>query len=182
MSSFPPKSWSVRFLQDMEIIKCGVVDGDNLTIEAMVVVRPASGQEGNFRFALAGPEMLKLSFPVNKILAGPEFDSMVAEIEMKPGDQIKLAKNSISTDWWDFEDLVLSQDAVVTNGSGQDMGDEFLLALGHNKELVAQRTDRPGLCIRWLLGTRAGSRDVVLIAQVRLSKNQHILLFSMTFQ
>ena len=91
MSSFPPKSWSVRFLQDMEIIECGLVDSDNLTMEAMVVVRPASGQEGNFRFALAGPEMLKLSFPVSKVLAGPEFDSMVAEVEMKPGDQIKLA-------------------------------------------------------------------------------------------
>ena len=172
MSSFPPKSWSVRFLQDMEIIECGLVDGDNLTMEAMVVVRPASGQEGNFRFALAGPEMLKLSFPVSKVLAGSEFDSMVAEVEMKPGDQIKLAKNSISTDWWDFEDLVLSQDAVVTNGSGQDMGDEFLLALGHNKELVAQKPDRPGLCIRWLLGTRSGSRDVVLMAQVRLTRNK----------
>ena len=76
---------------------------------------------------------------------------MVAKVEMKPGDQIKLAKNSMSTDWWDFEDLVLSQDAVITDGKGRDMGDEFLLAMGHNKELVAQKTDRPRLSIRWVL-------------------------------
>ena len=55
------------------------------------------------------------------------------------------------TDWWDFEDLVLSQDAVITDGKGRDMGDEFLLAMGHNKELVAQKTDRPRLSIRWVL-------------------------------
>ena len=166
MSSFPPQSWSVRFLQDMETIDCGLVDGDNITMEALVAVRPAGGQEGSFRFALAGPKMLKLSFPVNKVLSGPEFDSMIAEIEMKPGDQIRISKNSVSTVWWDFEDLVQSQDAVITNGSGRDMGDEFLAALGHNKELLVQKTDRPGLCFRWLLGTRAGSNNVVLIAQV----------------
>ena len=167
MSSFPPQSWTVRFLQDMENIECGLADGENLTMEALVAVRPAGGEEGNFKFALAGPEMLKLAFPVSKILPGDAFNSMIAEVEMKPGDQIKLAKNSVSTDWWDFEDLVLSQDAVITDGKGRDMGDEFLAAMGHNKELVAQNPDRPGLSIRWVLGTRAGSRDVVLLAQVR---------------
>ena len=118
MSSFPPQSWTVRFLQDMENIECGLADGENLTMEALVAVRPAGGEEGNFKFALAGPEMLKLAFPVSKILAGDAFNSMVAKVEMKPGDQIKLAKNSMSTDWWDFEDLVLSQDAVITDGKG----------------------------------------------------------------
>ena len=64
MTSFPPQAWSVRFLQDMENIDCSLVDGDNLTMEALVAVRPAGGEEGNFRFTLAGPDMLKLSFPV----------------------------------------------------------------------------------------------------------------------
>ena len=166
MSSFPPQTWSVRFLQDMETIQCSQADGENLTMEALVAVRPAGGQEGSFRFALAGPEMLKLVFPINKVLPGPEFESMVAEIEMKPGDQIKISKNSVTTVWWDFEDLVQSQDAVITDGKGRDMGDEFLAAVGHDKNLVAQKTDRPGLSFRWILGTRAGSKDVVLIAQV----------------
>ena len=92
MTSFPPQAWSVRVLQDMENIDCSLVDGDNLTMEALVAVRPAGGEEGNFRFTLAGPDMLKLSFPVSKILAGDAFTNMVAEVEMKPGDQIRLEK------------------------------------------------------------------------------------------
>ena len=70
MATFPPRAWTVRFLQDMENIHCGLIDGDNLTMEALVAVRPAGGEEGNFRFALAGPDMLKLVFLVSRILAG----------------------------------------------------------------------------------------------------------------
>ena len=86
MSSFPPQSWTVRFLQDMENIECGLADGENLTMEALVAVQPAGGEEGNLKFALAGPEMLKLAFSVSKILPGDAFNSMIAEVEMKPGD------------------------------------------------------------------------------------------------
>ena len=152
MATFPPRAWTVRFLQDMENIDCGLIDGDNLT-----------------RFALAGPDMLKLVFPVSRILTGAAFSNMIAEVEMKPGDQIRLEKNSISTTWWDFEDLVLSQDAVITDGKGQDTGNEFLAAIGHNKALAAQETNRPGLCMRWVLGTREGSKDVILLAQVKIN-------------
>lgn len=166
MTTFPPRAWSVRFLQDMENLDCSLVDGDNITMEALVAVRPAGGEEGNFRFALAGHNMLKLAFPVSKVLAGNAFANMVAEVEMKPGDQIMLEKNSISTTWWDFEDLVLSQDAVITDGKGRDMGDEFLTAIGHDKKLVSQEANRQGLCMRWVLGTREGSKDVILLAQV----------------
>ena len=77
-----------------------------LSMEAFMAVRPAGGQEGDFRFALAGPEKLKLSFPINKLLPDPAFDNMVAELELVPGDQIKLEKNSVATTWWDLEDLV----------------------------------------------------------------------------
>ena len=97
MSSFPPKTWKVRLLQDMENIECSLRDGDNVTMEALVAVRPAGGEEGSFKFTLAGPEMLKLSFPVSKILPGAAFADMVAEVEMKPGDQIKLGKNTVCT-------------------------------------------------------------------------------------
>ena len=128
MATFPPRAWTVRFLQDMENIDCGLIDGNNLTMEALVAVRPAGGEEGNFRFALAGPDMLKL-----------------------------------------VEDLVFSQDAVITDGKGQDMGDKFLAAIGHNKALAAQETNRPGLCMGWVLGTREGSKDVILLAQVKIN-------------
>ena len=173
MSSFPPKTWKVRFLQDMENIECSLRDGDNVTMEALVAVRPAGGEEGSFKFTLAGPEMLKLSFPVSKILPGAAFADMVAEVEMKPGNQIKLGKNTVCTNWWDFEDLITSQDAIVTDGKGQDKGDKFLAAIGYDKALVQQVTNRPGLCMRWLLGTRAGSNHVVLLAQVINSREKY---------
>ena len=36
------------------------------------------------------------------------------------------------------EDLVASQDVVVSNGKGKDMSEEFLAAIGHDKNLVSQ--------------------------------------------
>ena len=168
MSSFPPATWDVRFLQDMENLECGLSTEDGrLSMEAFVAVRPAGGKEGSFKFVIDG-DMIKLSFPISKVLAGPAFKDMLAEVEMKPGQQIRLNNNSACSTWWDFEDLVSSQDAVVTDGKGRDMGQEFLDAIGHKKEAVSQQVDRPGLCMRWLLGTRAGSKQVLLIAQVNI--------------
>ena len=109
MSSFPPPSWNVRFLQDMESLECSLTGENNITMEAFVAVRPAGGQEGNFKFVIGGPRMLKLSFPVSKLLGDPVFNNMTAEIEMKPGEQIKLCKNSACSAWWDFEVPVFMQ-------------------------------------------------------------------------
>ena len=86
MSEFPPPSWSVRFLQDMENLECSLQDEKSLTMEAFTAIWPAEGQEGNFRFVIGGPQMLKLSFPISKILGGPAFKNMVAEVEIKPGE------------------------------------------------------------------------------------------------
>ena len=63
---------------------------------------------------------------------------------------------------------MLSQDTVITDGKGKDMGDEFLAGIGYNKELVNQKTDRPGLCMQWVVGTCVGSKDIILIVQVKL--------------
>ena len=167
MSSFPPASWDVRFLQDMENLECGLTTEDGLSMEAFVAVRPAGGKEGTFKFVING-EMIKLSFPISKVLAGPAFKDMLAEVEMKPGQQIRMNNNSACSTWWDFEDYVSSQDAVVTDGKGKDMGEEFLDAIGHKKEVVSQQVDHPGLCMRWLLETREGSKQVLLIAQVKI--------------
>ena len=67
------------------------------------------------------------------------------------------------------EDLVASQDVVVSNGKGKDMSEEFLAAIGHDKNLVSQSAERKGICLRWMLGTRAGSKQVLLFAQVSYS-------------
>ena len=172
MSEFPPKKWDVRFLQDMETLACGLQAGEDLAMEAFVPVRPARGEEGIFKFMLAGSSKLRLSFPINKVLPSPAFDNMVAKLELVPGDQIKLQKNSSATIWWDVEDLVSSQDVVITDGKRQDRGDDFLAAVGHNKELVQQSATRQGLCMRWMLGTRSGSKQVLLMAQVNKAREK----------
>ena len=142
MSAFPPKRWEVRFLQDMETLQCSQKEGQSLSMEAYVAVKPSGGQEGNFRFTLAGTEKIKLEFAVSRILPDPVFKDMFMEIELAPGDQIKLEKNSACSTWWDVEDLVASQDVVVTNGKGRDMAEEFLTAVGHDKTLVSQSSER----------------------------------------
>ena len=166
MSTFPPKQWEIRFLQDMETLECEPRQADGVFMESYVAVRPAGGAEGNFRFALSGSEKLKLAFPINRVLQGPEFEGMTAELELWPGQQIKIEKNSVATIWWDMEDLVSTQDAAIVGSQGEDRSEEFLTAVGHDKKLVQQSIDRRGLCIRWVLGTRSGSQQVLLLAQV----------------
>ena len=134
MSAFPPKQWEIRFLQDMETLVCEPTSENGIYMESYVAVRPAGGAEGNFRFALAGTEKLKLSFPISKVLPGPEFDDMRAELELWPGQQIKLEKNSVATVWWDLEDLINSQDIAIVDGKGVDKSEEFLAAVGHGKK------------------------------------------------
>ena len=102
MSGFPPKKWEARFLQDMETLQCNLKEGETLSMEAYVAVKPSGGQEGNFRFTLAGTERLRLEFPVNKILPEPAFANMIIELEMVPGDQIRLEKNSACSTCWDL--------------------------------------------------------------------------------
>ena len=166
MSTFPPKQWQIRFLQDMETLECEPREVEGVYLESYVAVRPAGGAEGSFRFTLSGAEKLKLAFPISKVLPGPEFEGLNAELELWPGQQIKIEKNSVATSWWDLEDLVGAQDAAIVDAQGEDRSEEFLVAIGHDKELAQQAADRRGLCIRWVLGTRAGSQQVALLAQV----------------
>ena len=48
MSGFPPKKWEARFLQDMDTLQCSQKEGETLSMEAYVAVKPSGGQEGNF--------------------------------------------------------------------------------------------------------------------------------------
>ena len=126
MSTFPPGIWDVRVLQDMDGLKCSSKKSDDITLEAFIAVKPAGGEERTFRFALGGSKKLKLSLPVNKVLRGAAFDDMLAEIELVPGDQIRLEKNSVWTTWWDLEDLVSSQDVSIVNRKGEDKADDWV--------------------------------------------------------
>lgn len=87
MSSFPPKEWQVRYLADMDTLT-----GDDISapvsLEALMAVRPADGEEGTFRFILAGASKLKLSIPVQKVLPMEVFKGLNIELEMELGTQV----------------------------------------------------------------------------------------------
>ena len=72
--------------------------------------------------------------------------------------------------WADIEELVKSQDYMIT-GSEDDAAELFLASLEKYKlNLVehSNRGDLAGICMRWLLGTRRDSTQVLLLAQVKL--------------
>ena len=173
MSSFPPKRWDVRFTKDMRTLSCSYGSGGpGLNMEAFLAVKPASGEEGGFRFVLDGPEKLNLKFNVQSVLPSGLFSGMVAETELHVGEHIKMRLNSTCSDWMDVADLVRSQDFRILNGLGEDAGEEFLAAIESYKKDLTQETgkaDRAGICFRWGLGSLEGDRRILLFAQVNIN-------------
>ena len=170
MSSFPPSRWEVRYLTDMPTMSCSPREDGGPAMAAYLAARPSGGEEGTFRFALAGPDKIKLRFAVTDVLPSCLFEGMVAESEMDIGDQIKFEKNTVCSDWVDLLELVRSQDVMITNSEDEDLADEFLANIEkYKKELVEEtgKTDRAGICIRWALGTWKDDRKIILISQVR---------------
>ena len=169
MSSFPPSKWEVRFLKDMTTQSCSPGEDGGPAMAAYLAVRPSSGEEGTFRFALAGPDKIKLRFAITDGLPSCLFDGMTAESEMDIGDQIKFEKNTVCSDWMDLVELVRSQDVMITNNDDEDLADEFLANLEeYKKELMEEvgKSDRAGICIRWVLGTWGEDKKIILISQV----------------
>ena len=172
MSSFPPRQWVVRYLRDMETLTCEPAES-GISMAALLAVRPAPGEEGNFRFAMAGPDKLKLKFSIRDILNSPQFDGMSAEAELDIGDQIQFDKNSVSSPWVDVVDLVRSQDFMITNREDEDVSEEFLTGMTKYKDDLLKksgRADLAGISIRWVLGLRGDSKRVILFAQVRMKE------------
>ena len=165
MSAFPPNKWNVRHLQDMDNLECTPREDGGLAMAAYIAARPARGEEGNFKMVLGGNKKLKVSFAVSKLLPSNAFD-----VELWSGAEIKFEKNSVCSEWWDMGELVSSQDVVVTDGKGVDKGDAFLTALQQYKAELLEKTgssEKAGICLRWILGTRPGNRLVVLCTQVQ---------------
>ena len=171
MSSFPPQRWDVRFTKDMRTLSCSYgSEGPSINMEAFLAVKPASGEEGGFRFVLDGPDKITLRFNIQSILPSGLFSGMVAETEVLVGEHIQMKLNSTCSEWMDVADLVRSQDLQIYDGLGEDAGDEFLAALESYKKDLTQETgksDRAGICFRWCLGTLEGDKKVLLLAQVK---------------
>ena len=177
MSAFPPSKWDVRFLKDMDTLGCTPSENGGLTMEAFMALRPSGGEEGTFKLVLGGTEKLKISLEISRVLPGQAFTNMFADIELWAGEQIKLEKNSVCSDWWDLEEMVSSQDVVVTDGKGKDRGDDFLTALAeYKKELIAKSgsSEKAGICMRWMLGTLTGGNRVLLMSQALPCTKGHI--------
>ena len=171
MSSFPPKRWNVRYLKDMASLSCEPSDDNEVSMEAFMAVRPSSGQEGNFRFTLAGPSKLPIQFDVSDMLKSDLFRDMTVEAELDIADNIRMELNLVCSEWVDIVELVRSQDISIVGKKREDRVDEFLTSIDSlKKDLMEEtgRTEKAGICLRWVLGTVMNSREVILMAQVRL--------------
>ena len=171
MSSFPPKRWNVRYLKDMASLSCEPSDDNEVSIEVFMAVRPSSGQEGNFRFTLAGPSKLPIQFDVSDMLKSDLFRDMTVEAELDIADNIRMELNLVCSEWVDIVELVRSQDISIVGKKREDRVDEFLTSIDSlKKDLMEEtgRTEKAGICLRWVLGTVMDSREVILMAQVRL--------------
>ena len=171
MSSFPPKRWNVRYLKDMASLSCEPSDDNEVSMEVFMAVRPSSGQEGNFRFTLAGPSKLPIQFDVSDMLKSDLFRDMTVEAELDIADNIRMELNLVCSEWVDKVELVRSQDISIVGKKREDRVDEFLTSIDSlKKDLMEEtgRTEKAGICLRWVLGTVMDSREVILMAQVRL--------------
>jgi hypothetical protein len=129
MSSFPPKQWRLRHLQDMDSMAIKARDGDSISLETLLAMPPADGEEGTFRFVLAGNHHLSFSLPVHSVLPIPSFEEWSLEAEWEIGTQVKIAKNSCCSTWTDLVELVASQDLDVVDKAGENRSDDFLETL-----------------------------------------------------
>ena len=171
MSSFPPKKWEVRYLKDMETLTCEAPGPGEIGMAAFLAVKPSGIEEGNFRFALAGPDKLKIRFKLTDVIDSRLFEGMFAEAELSVGDQIQFTKNTVCSEWSDIVELVNSQDYMITDNDDDDVSEAFLTALEQHKADLLQQSKRgelAGICMRWMLGTRGTSTDILLLAQVQI--------------
>jgi len=88
MSSFPPRQWQVRYLKDLETMQGTVREDKPISLEALLAIQPSEGEEGTFRFTLAGPQHLQMRIRVTDILQEKAFDNMWLSFQMELGTQV----------------------------------------------------------------------------------------------
>ena len=141
MSSFPPSGWNVRFLKDMDSLEASSYEEAEISMEALLAVQPSEGEEGAFRFVLAGPDSIKLNVQVTDILREDCFADMSIRAQMDIGQQLILEKNSVCTNWIDIVELVNSQDVEIVNDQDEDVSEQFMEALTkYKKQAPAEKS------------------------------------------
>jgi hypothetical protein len=165
MSSFPPKQWRVRYLEDLDSLTIEARTEDKISMEALLAVKPAQGEEGAFRFVLAGCNHLGLSIPIYDILPIPSFKDWTLVAEWEVGTQVKLSKNSCTSEWIDLVELVSSSDVDVEDKEGENVSETFLEILEEYRK-TGDQPAKAGICLRWALGLVGKEDEIQLIAQV----------------
>jgi len=65
--AFPPSSWEIRHLEDLDKLQ-SLSNGDALTITPLLVIKPASGAEGDYRFLIEGANPISVRIKASDIL------------------------------------------------------------------------------------------------------------------
>jgi len=107
MSSFPPRNWEVRYLQDMDTFMAEP-DNRKLSLATLLAVKPAGAREGNFRLVLAGSEDISVKIPVADFIPHKAVEGFTVMGQFQPDGQIIMQPNSTATGWVDFRELVFS--------------------------------------------------------------------------
>ncbi len=161
MTAFPPSSWEIWPLADMDKMAAIPREGSQFSMQPLLAVAPADGIEGTYKFLLAGINHVTMKVPVRRILPDPSFSGMSIEMQLELGTQITLGKNSTCTAWVDVVELVQSNDADVVDSAGLSIADEFLQAIRDYR--AAKPEKNAGISWRWALSVC--NREPILTIQ-----------------
>lgn len=89
MESFPPNSWDVRHLSDMEDITVPAPAGSKFHLQALLVGKPAHGREGQYKFLVGGNDHMQFEVFVTDVIDDPIFEYMTVTCQMQLGSQVK---------------------------------------------------------------------------------------------
>jgi hypothetical protein len=146
MSSFQPRNWEVRYLQDMDTFMAEP-DNRKLSLATLLAVKPAGAREGNFRLVLASSEDITVKLPVADFIPHKAVEGFTVMGQFQPGGQIIMQPNSTATGWVDFRELVASQDVDILDQNGELAAEELLAAIDQHRSGKAPL----GAAWRWMV-------------------------------
>ncbi len=88
MSSFPPRSWDVRHIQDFDTLTVPAPAGSKYHLQALLTAPPCPGREGQFKFLISGKEHMRVCSRVRDLIDDPIFNDMTIECQLQLGFQV----------------------------------------------------------------------------------------------
>lgn len=90
MSRFAPETWEVRPLEDFDLLADTLHPEADYSLLPLLVVEPAPGDVGNYRFLLAGKEHLTIKVAIDAMLDVEAFKGMYVETQLQLGGQVNV--------------------------------------------------------------------------------------------